>query len=195
MRWHARAAGNSKKVVALDLGGPEAGNPPEKFSDAFRIAAREGLKCTVHAGEGAGSLAQNLSNIRTAVRVLGAQRVGHAIDLSKDSALVSMILERGVAIETNPISNLVLGKIHNLRELGIERLLRSGVKVTVNSDDPALWPNGSIDVVLLRVCDSYGFGLSELDLLISNSFACSFTSEREKEELLEDYSRARRRRQ
>lgn len=189
----ARAAVGSGKVVALDLSGAEELIPLEKFSEAFRIGTKAGLKRTVHAGEGAGSLVQNLTNIRTAIEVLGAQRVGHAIDISKDPALVRVALERRVALEMNPVSNLVLYKIRDFRELGIDGLLASGVWVTLNSDDPALWPRGSIDDVLARVCRSYGFGLSELDTLITNSFKCSFASERVKEGLLEDYARARRR--
>jgi adenosine deaminase len=189
----AEAAARSRRAVALDLGGPERLNPPEKFSEAFRLASSEGLKRTVHAGEGAGSVSQNLRNIRTSIEVLGAQRVGHAIGISRQPALVRLAIEKGVALEMNPVSNLVLGNIRNMEQLGIDRLLLSGVKVTVNSDDPALWPGGAVENVLSKVCRSYGFGLRQLDSLVTNSFSCSFISEREKQALLNEYAEARRR--
>jgi adenosine deaminase len=189
----AKAAAASPSVVALDLGGPELGNPPEKFRESFKVAADGGLKVTVHAGEGAGSVEQNLKNIRTAISGIGAQRVGHAIDLAKDDSLVRMAVERPVTIEMNPVSNLVLGNIRSVTDLAIDRLLKNEVPVTVNSDDPALWPKGSVSDVLIAVCRAYGFGLDVLDKLAFNSIRGAFTEESEKAALLEEYRTARKR--
>lgn len=188
-----RAASRNSAVVALDLGGTEQANPPEKFRSAFSVAAARGLKKTVHAGEGAGSVDANLKNVRAAVTELGANRIGHAIDLAKDEDLVQLLLKRSVAVEMNPVSNLVLGKIHSTTDLHIERLLASGVCVSVNSDDPALWRSGTINDVLRRVCADYAFSISDLDGLIANSFRSAFTTEREKRYLLDEYESARRR--
>ncbi len=187
----ARAAVSSRDAVALDLGGPEEGNPPGRFREAFRIATRGSLKKTVHAGEGAGSLRQNLSNIRSAIVDLETHRVGHAIDISKDPSLVELARERSVTLEMNPVSNVVLKKIAGPRDLRIDYLMKSGIHVTVNSDDPALWPSGSIKDVLLEVCRSYSFGLAELDRLLTDSFLGSFATQREKEALMDEYSWAR----
>lgn len=188
----ARAASRNRAVVALDLGGPEAGNPPERFKSAFEIATKAGLKKTVHAGEGAESLAQNLKNIRTAISSLGADRLGHAIDLSKDEELVRLAASRQVTIEMNPTSNTVLRKIRSPKDLGIDRLLAKGVLVTVNSDDPALWPRGSITEVLFSVCRACGFGLDTVDRLIANSFDGAFISEEEKQSLHGRYRETRK---
>ncbi len=188
----ARAASMNPAVVALDLGGREEGNPPGRFSSAFEVAASHGLKKTVHAGEGTGSTDTNLENIRAAVTELKADRIGHAIDLVKDEALVGLLLKKSVAVEMNPISNLVLGKIKSTSELGISQLLSEGVCVSVNSDDPALWPSGTINDVLVAVCNDYGLGLDALDSLIGNSFRSAFAEERERQALFEEYTRVRR---
>ncbi|MDV3293847.1 MAG: adenosine deaminase [Nitrososphaerales archaeon] len=188
----ARAAARNKVVVALDLGGPEAGNPPERFKSAFDIATRAGLKKTVHAGEGGESAAQNLKNIRTAIATLGADRLGHAIDLAKDEELVQLAASRHVTVEMNPTSNKVLQKIRSPRELGIDRLLAKGVLVTVNSDDPALWPRGSLTEVLYAVCRAYGFGMDTVDNLVANSFDGAFINQGEKQALHEAYLAARK---
>jgi adenosine deaminase len=188
----ARAAVNSKKAVALDLGGPEAGNPPQRFLRPFELASDAGLKATVHAGEGAGSVEQNLRNIRTAINLLGANRVGHAIHLADSDSLVQLVKARSVAIEMNPISNLVLQKIASLNELGLDALLQKQVMVTVNSDDPALWPRGKLSQVYAAVCRAYGFRSAELGRLMENSIEGSFASDHEKAEMLEDYRSASR---
>jgi adenosine deaminase len=189
----ARAACRSNRAVALDLGGPEAGNPPQKFKEAFKIAIAAGLKVTVHAGEGAGSRHQNLANVEAAIMQLGANRLGHAINLASDRHLMSLVRERSIVIEMNPISNLILRKIRDPRELAIDRLLTENVRVSVNSDDPALWPGGRLSDVYALVCKCYGFGMGELDTLVQNAFRGAFASESDKEELIERYRIARKR--
>jgi len=186
----AAAAINSKKAVALDLGGPEAGNPPQRFLKAFKLASAAGLKATVHAGEGAGSIEQNLKNIRTAINFLGANRVGHAIHLVRSDSLVHLVKTKSVAVEMNPISNLVLQKIASLNDLGLDVLLRKQVMVSVNSDDPALWPRGKLSQVYAAVCGAYDFRSPELGRLVENSIRSSFATEHEKAELLEDHRSA-----
>ncbi len=189
----AKAACESGLAVALDLGGPEVGNPPQKFRDAFALASDSGLKLTVHAGEGAGSPRRNLANMEAAITQLRVNRLGHAIDLASNRRLTDLVREKSITVEMNPISNLVLRKIQSLRDLGISRLLTEGVRVTVNSDDPALWARGRLSDVYASVCESYRFGLKELDRLVENSFDGAFLAEREKDALLEAYRSARRR--
>lgn len=187
----ARAASRSGSVVALDLGGPEAGNPPEKFESAFKLAASSGLKITIHAGEGAGSLSQNMANMETAI-ALGASRLGHAIHLASDDHLVSEVLGKSITLEMNPISNVVLGNIKALSDLAIDALLKKGVRVTLNSDDPSLWPKGSLSEVYSSVCRAYGFGMGQVDTLAENSFTGSFASDRDKDFFVQEYRAARR---
>lgn len=188
----ARAASHSGAAVALDLGGPERGNPPQKFEGAFRLAAASGLKITIHAGEGAGSLAQDMENIEEAI-ALGANRIGHAIHLAGDQRLVSLVRERSIAIEVNPISNLVLRKITTLRDLAIDVLLKQDIQVSLNSDDPFLWQRGSLPEVYSRVCGEYRFGMEQVDMFVENSFKGAFVSCRDKEDFIQQYRDARRR--
>jgi adenosine deaminase len=187
-----KAALRTGSAVALDLGGPEAGNPPEKFANAFKLAAGGGLKLTVHAGEGAGSQQQNHKNIRSAISVLGAQRVGHAVDLARDQSLIGLVRENSVGVETNPVSNLALGKIKRAEDLQIDKLLASSVSVGLNSDDPAFWPRGKLSEVFALVCRSYRFGLDTVDRLIANAIDGAFLGDTEKQSLHEEYRSARK---
>ena len=184
---------DGRGVVGIDIGGKEEGSPPEKFQSAFKLTFGSRLRRTAHAGEGAGSVDQGLRNIRNSIILLRADRIGHAVNLASDRALISLVVERGVALEMNPVSNLTLHHISSLRELGLDRLLSSGVAVSVNSDDPAIWPNGSLSENFVAVCNAHNFGLEEVDTLISNSFSAAFASNEEKDALREEYRRARSR--
>jgi adenosine deaminase len=176
-----------ERVVGLDLGGPELGNPPARFQSSFEMATRAGLHRTVHAGEGAGSRRQNLQNVRDSLELLNAERIGHAIDLASDSGLVRTVAKNQTTIEMNPLSNLILQKIMDLRELKIDTLMARGVRVTVNSDDPALWPRGSISEVLLRVSQAYDLKVDGLVRLIMNSFQGAFIPHERREALTADF--------
>jgi adenosine deaminase len=176
-----------KGVVGIDLVGTEENNPPEKFLGAFRMTFNSKLKRTVHAGEGCKSIKNNLRNIGTSILVLKANGLGHAIHLPSDQKLIRLVEKNNVRIESNPISNLVLGHISNIKDLKIDCLLAQHIKVTINSDDPAIWPNGTLTENFVEVCKVYGFGFKEVDALIMNSFESAFISDKEKEYLKDEY--------
>src|SRR5437867_12459447 len=84
-------------VGGVDIGGKGEGNPPEKFQSALKLTFEAKQRRTAHAGEGAGSVDQSLRNIRNSIVLLRADRIGHAVNLANDRALISLVLERGVA--------------------------------------------------------------------------------------------------
>lgn len=101
------------------------------YSGAFRFARSRGLGRTVHAGEG-----RPPSEIREAIELLGAQRIGHATTLLDDASAVDLVVREGITIEACPTSNLHTGAItgeHPFREW-----LRLGVRVCVNTDNTLL---------------------------------------------------------
>src|SRR5205085_7201380 len=57
-------------VVGIGLGGPEVGNPPERYTEAFAAARAEGLVAVTPAGE-------HDHSVRAAVDALGAVRIRH----------------------------------------------------------------------------------------------------------------------
>ena len=127
-------SGMNDGVVALGLGGPEAGNPPEKFLDAFQIAAEAGLPAVPHAGETAGA-----ASVRSAVEQLKAVRIGHGVRSLEDPELVEMLRERRIPLEVCPTSNVCLGVAPSFVEHPLPRLIDAGLVVTLNSDDPPMF--------------------------------------------------------
>lgn len=120
-------------VVGLDLaGGPTADHRWDlaAYAPAFRRAAEHDLGRTVHAGEG-----RPPAEIRTAIEVLGAQRIGHGTTLTDDRAVLDLVLERGVTIEACPTSNLHTGVIRTLDDHPLPRWLALGVRACINTDN------------------------------------------------------------
>ena len=123
------------RVVALSVDGNEAtaGRTGPRFADAFRRAGDAGLRRTVHAGESSGP-----EGVWDAVDLLGADRIDHGVRAVEDAVLVRMLADRQIPLGVCPTSNLVLGVYPSIQEHPVERLRAAGVRVSLNTDDPAL---------------------------------------------------------
>ena len=130
--WAIQGVGQG--VTGLGLGGPEVGNPPEKFQAAFDRARAAGLASLPHAGETVGP-----ASIWGALRALGAERIGHGVRCLEDPALVAELRARQIPLEVCPTSNVCLGVARSLAEHPLPRLLAEGLYVTLNSDDPPMF--------------------------------------------------------
>jgi adenosine deaminase len=123
------------RVVALSVDGNEAtaGRTGPRFAQAFQQAGAAGFRRTVHAGESSGP-----EGVWDAIECLGADRIDHGVRAIEDPALVAMLVDRQIPLGICPTSNLVLGVYPTLQAHPIERLRAAGVRVSVNTDDPAL---------------------------------------------------------
>jgi len=126
-----------------------------------------GLHLSAHAGEFTGG-----RPILKAIE-LGVERIGHGIRTIDDEKIVIQIIENDITLEVCPISNYRTGAVAAGDEHPLLRLLRAGVKVTINSDDQGVQNS--------TWRDDYDFsmrtiGLSEGDIrkCLRNSFDASF---------------------
>ena len=158
-------------VVAIDLaGGPATGHSYrlEDYAPAFERAARAGLGRTVHAGEG-----RPPAEIRTAVELLGAQRIGHATTLLDDPAVVELMLERAITIEACPTSNWHTGVIPAIAAHPLPAWLDLGLKCCVNTDNTLL-SDVSLPEELRRARTMPGIGDAEIAQLTAHGHAAAF---------------------
>ena len=155
-------------VVALGLGGLEAGHPPEDFERWFNLGRAGGLRSAPHAGEFGGA-----QSVRGAIERLGAERIGHGVNAIAESELVALIAERGIPLEVSPTSNVCLGVFPDLASHAFRFLRESGVTVTVNSDDPPLFNTTLNDEVVL-LHDAFGYSVEQVDDILLDAVRCSF---------------------
>lgn len=167
--WTADLAisGMHDGVVALGLGGPEVGHPPEKHAASFDRAAAAGLTCILHAGETAGA-----ASIWSAIRVGRTVRIGHGVRCLDDGALVDYLRETQIPLEVSPSSNVCLGVVPHLAAHPLPRLIAEGLYVTLNSDDPPMFDTTLTDEYL-RVAATFGFDADALIGLVLNGVRAS----------------------
>ncbi len=172
-------------VVALGLGGKEAGHPPEFFERWFNRARSAGLRSVPHAGELAGP-----ESVWGALRALGAERIGHGVRSIEDPALVEYLTGKKIPLEICPTSNIRLGVYPNLESHSILRLHDAGVVVTINCDDPALF-NATMNDELLSVASTLNPPNAFFKNILLNGIRGSFLPPRRKQKLemeMEDFS-------
>jgi aminodeoxyfutalosine deaminase len=170
-------AGRGRGVVAMGLAGIEAGYPNEPYRAHFATAKREGLHCVAHAGEHGGP-----ESIRSVLEVCGAERIGHGVRAVEDPALVEELRDRSIPLEVCPTSNICLGVFPDLASHSFDRLYRSGVPVSVNSDDGPLFGT-DLTREYLALHRTFGYGPGELAGLALAGLRHSFLPEEEKASL------------
>ncbi len=129
-------ASSRSGVVGLDLAGGPSGSDRWAMADyaqAFDEARQVGIGRTVHAGEG-----RPPEEIRTAIELLHAQRIGHGTTMLDDMSVVDLVLERDVTIEACPTSNMHVGAIATVADHPIAKWLELGVTVCVCPDNTLL---------------------------------------------------------
>ncbi len=170
-------------VVALGLSGTEAIFPSHPFREHFEYARRQGLHRVAHAGEHAGP-----GSIRAVLDVCSAERIGHGVRAVDDPALVAELAGRGIPLEVCPTSNLCLGVAPDLASHPFDRLYRSGVAVTVNSDDPPFF-NTTLSDEYRRLAATFGYSAGELAGLSLTALRHAFLPEEEKAQLAAEFRR------
>lgn len=155
--WVSTPESMAQDVVALGLGGPEVGNPPEKFIRAAEIALANGLPINPHAGETVG-----VESIWGAINALHALRIKHGIRAVEDPELVKYMAENNILIEVCPTSNLCLGVYETYADYPLKYLASAGIPFTVSSDDPPMF-NTTLTEEYLHIVQDCGLNLEQLE--------------------------------
>jgi aminodeoxyfutalosine deaminase len=143
-------------TAGVGLGGGETGIRRADFAPPFRAAREAGLHSDPHAGETSGP-----AEVWSAVRDLGAERVGHGIASAADPELMAYLAAHGITLEVCPTSNLCTGAVPSLDEHPLPKLLAAGVPVTLATDDPGMFHTDLNQEY--RLChERFGLGRAEL---------------------------------
>ncbi len=165
------AVNNRDKVCALDLAGDEARYIGAPHAEAFALAKREGLRRTVHAGEAAGA-----ESIREALDLLAAERIGHGVRITESDELQNRAKTTRLPLEMCPLSNIQTRAANSLSEHPIDRLLREGLHVTVNTDCRTV-SHTTLAKEFERLESTFKWGAAEFHKCQRNSVEAAFVTE------------------
>jgi adenosine deaminase len=178
--WLA-AARMGKGILGMDLAGNEAEYPALPFADIFKEAQQAGLRLTIHAGEWAGA-----GNVREALEMLNAERIGHGVRVMEDPYTVALARERGTVFEVCMTSNNQTGVVQSPQEHPIKKMLNAGLNVTLCSDDPSI-SQITLSDEYRRASEIPGMGLNVLKERILAAAQASFLPKAERDILMEQF--------
>jgi len=175
--------------VGFDLAGAEDANSPKELRETFMAILEKSIPTTIHAGED-----MTVKNIWEAIYHLSAERIGHGLTLNDNSSLKNRIRERKIAIELCPSSNDQIIGYHDFlnpfkdfenKEYPLKNYLDSGLKITINTDDPGMSLTNLTNEYYKAASMTKG-GLSKWEILQinRNGFKYGFLPLKEKKKLL-----------
>ena len=168
------------QIVAVGLDSAERGHPPAKFAEVFARARAEGFRTVAHAGEEGPP-----AYIREALDVLKVSRIDHGVRCEEDATLVAELTARRMPLTACPLSNVMLNVFPSLKEHNLKRLLARGVRVTINSDDPAYF-GGYVNENFLAAQRALDLTQQDILQLARNSFEASFLPDRERRSFINE---------
>lgn len=148
---------------AVGLDSSEVGHPPSKFERVFAKARAEGFLAVAHAGEEGPP-----EYIWEALDLLKVSRIDHGVRAAEDPRLIARLIEEQIPLTVCPLSNTKLRVFDDMSQHNILELLEQGVKVTVNSDDPAYF-GGYVTENFMALHDSLGMTEQQARRLAQNS--------------------------
>ena len=155
-------------IVGVGLDSDERGNPPAKFAEVFARARQEGFLLTMHCDIDQPGSIEHIGQVLHDIKV---DRIDHGTNIVEDPTLVAIAAERGLGFTCCPVSNSFVTEQMKADE--IVSLMRQGVKVTVNSDDPAYF-GGYVGDNFVALAEHAGLSREDLVQLAKNSFDASW---------------------
>ena len=156
------------RIHGVGLDSSELGHPPSKFVRVFARARALGLHVTAHAGEEGPP-----DYVREALDLLKVERIDHGNRALEDPVLTARIAAEELTLTVCPLSNLRLCVIPEIAQSPVRQMLEAGLKVTINSDDPAYF-GGYVNDNFHAIAEALDLNDAQIIELARNSFTGSF---------------------
>jgi len=176
---------NKDTFVGLDMANDELIYSCKPFVELFQLAKKNGLHITVHAGESVEDI-RFAHNVRDAIELLGAERIGHGVASILDSQVMDLIKMKGIVLESCPTSNYLIGVVKTVSDHPVRKFIDAGLKVTLSTDDPGVFNiNLSQEYAILQ--SEQAFTLEDLKRCNDCALLASFIPVEEKRQYFPDY--------
>ena len=169
-----KACNYKDKIVGVGLDSSEKGNPPTKFKKLFDQAMKEGFLTVAHAGEEGPP-----EYIWDSLNLLKVKRIDHGVQCLKDEKLVDKLSNEQIPLTVCPLSNVKLCVFEKLEDHNLKKMMKKGLRVMVNSDDPAYF-GGYLNKNLIETSKALNLQIEDVKELLENSFTSSFLDEESK---------------
>jgi adenosine deaminase len=170
------------EVIGIGLQAYELAGPPELFAEAYQLAGRGGLHRTAHAGEHEPSA----KNVLTCLDLLGCDRIDHGYFVLEDDAAVTRCRDQGVMFAC--IGTSSRRAWIPWRRASIKLMVESDLKVSIASDDPAMFPT-TVSEQYAILATELGFEPETMLQIAQNGIDGAWTDDATKQRLRDELTR------
>ncbi|AMS45170.1 adenosine deaminase family protein [Aminobacter aminovorans] len=176
------------EVVGIGMDFAEGKGPPQKFIQAYRLAAKAGLKRTAHVCEDNQPLPlAPPGHLRICLEELGCDRVDHGYNLLADPAETILARDRGthfcITVKTAKKSNL------GNRLIAVRLMHDAGLLINIGTDDPYLHDTDLTDS-WTRLFHESGWGIRDVRAIALQGVDACWLENEEKKMLRTEVERA-----
>eukprot|EP00823_Brevimastigomonas_motovehiculus_P006731 TRINITY_DN564_c0_g1_i6.p1 TRINITY_DN564_c0_g1~~TRINITY_DN564_c0_g1_i6.p1 ORF type:complete len:396 (-),score=92.65 TRINITY_DN564_c0_g1_i6:144-1331(-) len=165
---------NRDTFIGMEMPNDELTYHADPFLPLFRKARAAGLRVTIHSGEVHSD--DTPSWAKEAIDVLSAERIGHGLLIMNDKNVLQYMKEKGIVFEICPTSNYFLRSVLTLRTHPLLSMIRSGLKVTLNTDYPTFF-RISLCSEIETAMRELGLSFEQVEQCMQNAYEASFIPE------------------
>lgn len=165
---------------------PERTEDPLRFAEAYRLAKAGGLRCTAHVGE---TMAADPADVLRAVETLSLDRVDHGYRAVDDEVGLRRLVRLGIAFTCTPHSTRMLSGWDFAPEHRIARMVRSGLRVTLATDDAVFFKTDLAREYVVAL-PLMGVGAEETTRIARTGFEAAWCPPAQRDRLLADFDGA-----
>lgn len=171
--------------VAVNMVGREdndKGYPLRFLKNLRKLRSKySGVKLSIHGGE----VDEPNSHVRDTL-LLGAERIGHGVNLISDPDTMLLMRHGPYLVEINLISNLLLEYVDKYDAHPFPEYLRTGIPVALSTDDRGMWDSTMTDEFFVAVKE-FDLSWGEIQALNENSLIWGFVDDNTEAMLLEKH--------
>lgn len=166
-------------ITGLGLDSYEKDNPPRKFLKVYEKARAQGYRLTAHCDV---DQENSVAHIWECIDLLKTDRIDHGVNSIEDPELVKELIRRDIPLNACPTWRVPYTGPRDLSR--IRKMFDLGLKVTLNTDDPAEFSSGYMNQLLESSVEGSGYTKAELVQLMRNAFDGSWLSRESKDKYL-----------
>ncbi|KRL00941.1 putative deaminase [Liquorilactobacillus capillatus DSM 19910] len=168
------------QLLGIGLDSDEHNNPPLKFLTQYEKAVAQAYHTTIHCDI---DQLDSIEHIKQALEVLEVERLDHGTNIVEDPDLIALVKKKKIGLTACPVSNGFV--CPDMKAPEIKDLLHQGVKISINSDDPAYF-NSYIAGNYQVLAEKASFTKADLVQLAKNSFETAWLDDGQKEKYLHE---------
>jgi len=162
-------------IKGLGLDSYEKDNPPSKYLEVYEKARKQGYRVTAHCDV---DQEDSVKHIWECIDLLKTERIDHGVNSVEDPELVEELIRRDITLTACPTWRSPYPGPRDLER--IRKMYDMGLKVTLNTDDPAEFNSGYMDQTLTGAVEGSDYTKEDLLTFMRNAFEGSWLPQKSK---------------